>query len=530
MRARRQRRRSHVFHGIPELNYFDENGASDSLARQSVRGGAISVFARGINAILQVGSVLFLARLLTPEDYGLVAMVTALTGFAPVLVDMGTRDAVVQRVRITESEVSTLFWLTVGFGCALALTVSATSPLIARFYHEPRLISIVCVSSVTFIAVALTAQHQGLLRRAVMFRELAIIDICANVLGAGGALVFAYFGFGYWALVTRPVATFSFTAVGTWVCCRWRPRRPAMTRSVRDMIRFGLNLSGFSATDFVTRNSDRVTVGRSLGARSLGYYQNALFIYDNLLDLLVFPLHQVAAASLSKLQNDHPALRRSWAKALSTVAFYAMPAFGVLAVVSQDLVVMLLGSKWSNAGIILSVLALRGIPHCVERTLGWLHVAAGRTDRWFKWGLATTCVQLAVLFVGIQFGTMGVVYAYVAFMFVWFVPAIAFAGHPLGIRARDVIRVVGPQLIGALSAAGLGFALRQAIISLPSVERLFILSAAYMVVYLAIVVGLFRETTPVDVCLSVAHDFMPAALKPAKRITLARASEKHATL
>ena len=104
---------------------------------------------------------------------------------------MGTRDAVVQRVRITEGEVSTLFWLTVGFGCALALTVSATSPLIARFYHEPRLISIVCVSSVTFIAVALTAQHQGLLRRAVMFRELAIIDICANVLGAGGALVFA---------------------------------------------------------------------------------------------------------------------------------------------------------------------------------------------------------------------------------------------------------------------------------------------------------------------------------------------------
>ena len=88
-----------------------------------------------------------------------------------------------------------------------------------------------------------------------------------------------------------------------------------------------------------------------------------------------------------------------------------------------------------------------------------------------------------------------------------------------------MIRVVGPQLIGAVSAAGLGFALRQALISLPSVERLFILSAAYVVVYLAVVVGLFRETTPVDVCLSVAHDFMPAALKPAKRITLARASE-----
>ena len=110
------------------MNYFGDNQASDSLGRQSVRSGAITVFARGINAVLQVGSVLFLARLLTPEDYGLVAMVTALTGFAPVLVDMGTRDAVVQRVKISESEVSTLFWLTLAFGCLMALTVSAVSP------------------------------------------------------------------------------------------------------------------------------------------------------------------------------------------------------------------------------------------------------------------------------------------------------------------------------------------------------------------------------------------------------------------
>jgi PST family polysaccharide transporter len=105
-----------------------------------------------------------------------------------------------------------------------------------------------------------------------------------------------------------------------------------------------------------------------------------MFIYDNLLDVLVFPLHQVAIASLSKLQGDLVALRRSWAKALSTVAFYAMPAFGLLSVTSRDLVVTLLGPKWANAGVILSILALRGIPHSVERTLGWLHVAAGRTD------------------------------------------------------------------------------------------------------------------------------------------------------
>src|SRR3954469_13389203 len=136
--------------------YFDAHRVEASLGRQSLRGGAISTAARAINAVVQVGSVLFLARLLTPEDYGLVAMVTAITGFAPVLVDLGTRDAVVQRVKITETEVSSLFWLTLAVGGTMALTVSASGSLIAVFYREPRLTSIVMVSSLTFVAVAFT--------------------------------------------------------------------------------------------------------------------------------------------------------------------------------------------------------------------------------------------------------------------------------------------------------------------------------------------------------------------------------------
>ncbi len=126
----------------------------------------------------------------------------------------------------------------------------------------------------------------------------------------------------------------------------------------------------------------------------LGYYQNAMFIYENLLALLVTPVHGVAVTSLSKAQNDLDELRRLWRKALSTLGFYAMPAFGILAVTGQDLVIVLFGSKWAQAGVLISILALRGIPHAVERTLGWLHVAAGRTDRWMRWGLVAMCAQV----------------------------------------------------------------------------------------------------------------------------------------
>lgn len=494
--------------------FFDDHKQQAGLGRQSLRGGAIVITSRAVNAMVQFGSVLFLARLLTPEDYGLVAMVTALMGFAPVLVDLGTRDAVVQRVSITEGEVSTLFWLTVGVGCAFALAIFASGPLIAAFYKEPRLTAIVWVSSLTFVAVALTAQHEALVRRAVMFRELAIIGITANAVSAGGAIVMAYCGLGYWALVSRPVAMYSLTAAGIWWYCGWLPGKPVVTSGLRQMVRFGLNLSGFSLTDFVGRNSDRVLIGRRLGARTLGYYQNALFVYENLLEILVFSLHQVAVSSLSKLQDDLEELRRSWAKALSTVAFYAMPAFGILATISADLIVVLLGEKWAPAGALLSVLALRGIPHSAERTLGWLHVVGGRTDRFLRWGLLATCVQLLALVCGLPFGPFGIVWAHVCSMYLLFVPALAYAGRPLGIGVRDVIEVIGAPLAGALAAAGVGFALRASFLTgVPAIERMAILVLVYLATYLVVVVGLFRMAAPLQVGFSLAKDFLPGRLK-----------------
>jgi PST family polysaccharide transporter len=494
--------------------YFDNSELQEGLTGRSLRGGAISIIARAVNAVVQVGSVLFLARLLTPEDYGLVAMVTALTAFAPALVDLGTRDAVVQRASISEGEVSTLFWLTVGIGSTFALAISASAPLIAAFYKEPRLTAIAIASSLTFVLVAITAQHQGLLRRAVMFRELAIVEVVANLLSAGGAVAMAYVGYGYWALVTRPISMSALIAAGTWWYCRWLPGRPILTRGIRQMVKFGLNLSGFCVTDIVARNSDRVAVGRVLGARVLGLYQNALFVYDHLLDVLVFPLHQVAVSSLSKLQHNLPELRRAWGKALSTVAFCAMPAFGVLAITSGDLIAMVLGEKWAPAGALLSVLALRGIAHSVERTLGWLHVAAGRTDRWLRWGIMATCIQLGALFCGLPFGPFGVVWAQVLSMYILFVPAVAYAGRPLGIGARDVIVVVGPQFVSALAASGLGFALRASLLAgVPAIERMAVLVLVYLATYLLLVVGLFRVTAPLRVCVSLVKDFLPGPLR-----------------
>jgi PST family polysaccharide transporter len=490
--------------------YFEENKIEAGHGQRSLRGGAVTLTARAVNAVLQIGSVLFLARLLMPEDYGLVGMVTAITGFAAMLVDLGTRDAIVQRPKITEGEISALFWITFGMGCGFALIVGCCSPLIAWFYHEPRLKMITIVSGATFITGALSCQHYALLRRAMKFNELGVIEVIANLMSVVLAVTAAYHGFHYWALVIRPIAMNLFTAIGVWVRCNWLPRKPVMNKAVKDMVVFGLHTAGFSFMDFVGGSCDRVAIGYRSGPTTLGYYQNAVFVYSNMLDVMVYPLHSVAVSSLSKVRENLKELRRLWSKALSTLAFYSMPIFGIVAITSQDLIVLLLGSKWSRAGFLLSILALRGIPHTVERTMGWLHVAAGRTDRWMRYGVAAAIGQVIALFAGLPWGTTGVAVAYVIYKFIIFVPAIAYAGKPLGIGAKDVVKVVWSQTTGALIAAACGFVLRYTLLThFPGIARIAVLIVAYLAVYFITVVGWFRRRMPVRVVLELARGYLP---------------------
>jgi PST family polysaccharide transporter len=492
---------------------FEGNIPGENHTRTSLRGGAASVAARGINALVQIGSVVVLARLLTPEDYGLVAMVMAITGFAPAVVDVGTRDAIVQRSHISRGELSALFWFTMAVGTGCALGVAACAPLIAQLYGEPRLTAIVLVASMTFIACALSVQHHSLMRRNLMFQDVAVIEIVANLLSAVAAVTSAFLGARYWALLIRQLATPLFVAVGVWLKCRWVPSHPELTAGVKDSVRFGLNITGFTMTDFAGRSGDRITIGYRAGAVTLGHYQNALFVYDNLLDVLVFPLHSVAVASLAKMRHDLNALKDAWEKALSMVAFYAMPTFALLAVTSQDVVVLLLGEKWASAGVLLSMLALRGIPHSVERTLGWLHVTAGRSDRWLKWGIGAAAVQFGALLCGLPFGAIGIAVAFVVAMYVLFVPAIAYAGKPLGIGAADVIRVVWRQLVASLTAAGLAFLLRWSLLADSfAVTRTAILALACLLTYLIIVIGVFRVHAPLRITQALVRGYLPARL------------------
>jgi PST family polysaccharide transporter len=494
--------------------YFDENKRHARLGRESLHSGVIFVAGRAVNVLVQLGSTIWLARLLNPHDYGLVAIVFALVGFAPMLIDLGSSDASVQRTHITHDDVSTLFCLNVAIGLILSVLLIGASPFIASLYGDPALTGIALASSLMLLATALSAQHYALMRRAMQFRQIAVIEIVASVVSCLVAIAMALTGWGYWALVAKAILAPVLSAIGVWTSCPWVPGRPRLTQAVKELLRFGLGVTGFTLTDNLARSADRIVLGYFYGASRLGFFQNAFLLYDNVLGLLTQPLHNVAVSSLSKLKNEVAELKRSWAAALSSLSFLSCLVFAGLAVTGQDFVVLLLGQKWEPAGPLLAIFAVRGIAHVVERTLGWLHVAAGRSDRWMRWGFFSALFQLAALLAGVPFGLVGVATAHTLATFCLFLPALMYAGRPFGINSKDVLGAVGPQIVAALITVGVGLTAQQLYLADYSHLTRFMVSIPIcLAVYLTIAVGVFRVTGPIQIGLSLLRDFSPARLR-----------------
>jgi polysaccharide transporter, PST family len=488
--------------------YFEENKPYTGLGRASLHSGVAIVAVRGLNVFVQVASTILLARLLSPHDFGLVAMVFALSAFAPFLIDLGTSDASTQKTHITPVEVSTLFWLNVAIGGLLTMLLAGGSGLVASFFGEPSLGGIALISSLTFIMTAASTQHYALMRRAMQFGQIALIDIASNVLGSIVGIAMAFTGWGYWALVAKPIITTAVAAAGVWMSCPWIPGRPRFTPEVKELLGFGMGVTGFTMTDYLAKSADRVALGYVYGPAPLGYFQNAFLVYNSLLGVLTDPLHNIAVSSLSKLRDNIDELKRSWAAALSSVSFFSSAIFAALAVTGQDFVVILLGQKWAPAGPLLSVFALRGIAHTVERTLGWLHVAAGRPERWMRWGLFSAVCQLAALLAGLPFGPIGVATAYTVIMFGLFVPALIYAGRPLGIVAKDVLLAVGPQTAAGLITVAFGFIMQQTLlVDFSHLTRFCISGLICLATYLLVAVGLFKVTRPLLLAISLMRDF-----------------------
>jgi len=211
---------------VKYTEFFETEHLKLDLKGRSVRGGAATLAGQGGRFLIQMVSTVVLARLLTPADFGLIAMVTAVTGFAEFFKDLGLSMATVQKAEVTHEQVSVLFWVNVAMSVLIALITAALGPVIAWFYGDPRLATVTVALSLAFVFGGLTVQHQALLRRQMRFTALAIIPVIAMAAAVMAAIIAGSLGAGYWALVIMELTRAATSAAAVWLVCRWWPGLP----------------------------------------------------------------------------------------------------------------------------------------------------------------------------------------------------------------------------------------------------------------------------------------------------------------
>ena len=454
------------------------------LKERTIKGGVARLLAQGANFLLRLVSLMILARLLGPNEFGLVGMVTAFTGVLDLLRDFGLSSAAVQRTTVTDEQISTLFWINVLVGTILGIFVAVMAPAVAAFYHEPRLVWVTTVVAIGFVFNSAGVQHSALLQRQMRFTALAVINTVALFLASVIAIAGAETGYGYWSLVAMTVTSPLFSTVGFWLATAWVPGMPRRGVGMRSMMNFGGTVTLNSFVAYVAYNAEKVLIGRFWGADAIGLYGRAYQLVNIPTSNLNSAVGEVAFAALSRVKDDPKRFNSYFLKGYSLVLAMTLPLTIACVVFANDVVLVILGPKWMDAVVIFRLLAPTIMIFALINPLGWLLWSLGLVRRSLKIALVFAPTIVAGYVMGLSYGPKGVAFAYSAVMTLWVIPFMAWCLKGTAVSFRDLLLTLIRPLSFGILAGGLAFIVRLACVQLfTPLPRLVVETSVLLIVF-----------------------------------------------
>jgi PST family polysaccharide transporter len=394
--------------------HFDTDHLLTDLESRTVSGSVITVSSQVIQFVLTLASTMALARLLTPSDFGLVAMVWTIMGFLRIFKDAGLSTATVQREGITHTQVSNLFWVNVMVSGIATVLVAACAPLIAWFYQEPRLVGVTLALSANFLLAGLAVQHTALLSRQMRFMTIAIIQVGSLLAGVLVGVVMAWMNYGYWSLVGLSVTTNLIALLMTWCSLSWHPQFFRRNSGTRSLLHFGANLTAGTFIYSLARGLDGILIGRFCGAAPLGLYTRAAALLARPMDQFIAPIQAVVIPAFSRLQADPKRYRQNFIHLYEGITLASFFITGMFFALARPLTLVVLGQKWENATIIFAALSFAALQTPLGYCAGWLINSQGRgKDSFFAAWINSINVAISFL-VGLPFGPAGVAISFSA--------------------------------------------------------------------------------------------------------------------
>lgn len=418
---------------------------------------ALDVFLRqGLRFIFTV----VLARLIAPDQFGIVALLSLFTGLAGAFVDSGFAPALIQRQHTSHADESTVFWFNVATGAAATLVLAAAAPLIANFFSQPVLAPLTRLISLSVFVGSLGSIHLVLLEKKLDFRTQLKVGAIATVVSGAVAVALALKGFGVWALAWQQVTAAICTTAALWILHPWRPTAIFSRASARSLFGFGGYVLATNLIDTAFTRVYTVLVGKFFGVRELGFYNRADSTQQLPGGTLMTILMRVAFPIFSVANADKDQLRRGVQLSVRGVTLVNAPAMLGLAAVAAPLLATVFGARWLPAAPILQVLCLAGVLTPLHRINLTVLVAQGHSRLFFNLEVIKKALGIALLTGGAAFGVMGVAWAMVVFNVAAFFINGWYTGRYLGYGAaaqtRDIAPIIAVSMAMGLVVHGLG--------------------------------------------------------------------------
>jgi PST family polysaccharide transporter len=459
------------------------------------------VLSNGVMMGLQVTAAVVLARLIHPDDYGLVTMVTTLSLLLVNCGANGITEAVIQRPAIDHRLISNLFWINTTAGAALTIGFAMAASTIARLYGDPAVAKVAVAVAPSIVLTSISVLHLSLLRRAMRFTVVSAIDVAARAGSVFLSIALAWAGWGWRALVAGVLIQPVVTTIGAWAACHWIPGPPRRAIGTGSTVKFSVNVYARFAINYTARNLDNVLIGRYFSAEALGFYKKAYDLFALSTGQLVTPLTSVALSAFSRMPSGSDQHKRYLLSAIGMLGFVGMGLSGVLTLAGPDVIRLLLGPAWGPTGQIFRYFGPGIGAMVIYYTHGWIHLSIGTSDRWLRWGLIEVGLTGLLFLIGLPWGPNGIAIAWSASFWILMLPAFWYAGQPIQLGCAALMNVVGRYVVAwlialavaATFAGPLPMAARTPFDALVDIARV---CPVFISVYLAVVILLHRGLGP----------------------------------
>ena len=473
----------------------------DNLRARTLSGLGWSGAAQVARQVFQFFIGVILARLLSPQEFGLIGMIIVFTIFANLFSDLGMGAALIQKIDIEQRHLSSVFWVNIAAGIILTGIVVAAAPLIATFYNEPALRVLTVVIALNFSIGSLNVVQNALLRKNMDFQRLARIEIAASFLAGGLAVSMALLGLGAWSLVAQSLMFTAVSVLMMWQMSAWRPTLSLDIKAIKELLGFSSNLLGFNLFNYWVRNFDNILIGKFIGSSALGIYARAY-------SLMLLPVSQISGVvsrvmfpALSTIQDDTERVKQIYLRSTRTIALVTFPMMIGLLVVAKPFILSVYGDKWREVIPILQIFCLTGMGQSVGTTVGWIYTSQGRTDIMLKWGIFSGIVYIISFIIGLRWGVIGVAAAYVlsGYILLWY-PSWAISGRLINLRFSEMIKNLSGSFYCAVAMGVLVWTLGLFLpVSWPQWVYLGIQVPIGIILYIAIM-HIFKIRIYIEIC------------------------------